>query len=130
MQGFFAVPFVEVDFIDDVYGLLGLEGAERACHFESDGWHELVAINDVPSEQIVAFSRETYKDLWKDRFEDDLVAVMAQMGREPGRRVRLTLRSSGRLQVLERIPMTEKNRKALTWARVGHLPQDQRQGFQ
>lgn len=42
-------------------------------------WYELLALNDVPVEEIVDFCKEKYGRIWRKRFEEDLIVVLDHM---------------------------------------------------
>ena len=93
-----------------------------------DEWYKLVSINDVPADEIVTFSQRTYGDLWQKRFEEDLVEVMAGMGREPKEKVKLAVvplaaGKDAEEQTLDDVPMTEANRRAIRYAAQNLQPQ-------
>ena len=83
-------------------------------------WYELDAIDDLPVDQIVAFSKSRDVSAWQKHFEEDLVELMTQMNHQPGRRVTLLVKelTTGQTQALD-VPMTEENRDALWNAREG-----------
>jgi hypothetical protein len=78
-------------------------------------WHALLAIDGVEAERIVAFARRTWGDLWRKRFEEDLVEVLSRMGNAAGDAVALSLRNleTGETTTRSRVPMTEANRRAI-----------------
>jgi hypothetical protein len=78
-------------------------------------WYKLVSLDDLPAAEIVAFSRETYGNKWQKRFEEDLVELLSRMGHPPQDTVKLVVQSltSSETQVLEDVPMTEENRRAI-----------------
>ena len=78
-------------------------------------WYRLVSINDVPAEDIVAFSRKTYAEKWQKRFEEDLVELLWRMEHSPGDTVKLVVMSltSPDTHVLQGIPMTREDRRAI-----------------
>lgn len=78
-------------------------------------WYRLVSIDDVPADEVVAFSRTTYEDLWRKRFEEDLVELLTRMGHPPGDTVKLVVQSltSPETRTLEDVPMTYANRRAI-----------------
>lgn len=80
-----------------------------------DAWFTLVSLDGIAAEDIVAFSRWTYMDRWRKRFEEDLVEVLTRMGHEPKDTVRLVLSAPGSraTRTLEDVPMTEANRRAI-----------------
>ena len=75
-------------------------------------WFKLVSLDDLPAEEIVAFSQRTNGDKWQMRFEEDLVELLSRMGHPPGETVKLVVQSltSTETQVLEDVPMTAANR--------------------
>ena len=84
-------------------------------------WMELLAIDGVPAERIVAFCKARYPRpadvLWRKRFSEDLVEVLTAMKKPPGPRVTLALRNladSSRTEV--EAAMTSENRQH-TWRR-------------
>ncbi|TWT63011.1 hypothetical protein [Rubinisphaera italica] len=78
-------------------------------------WYRLISINDIPSEEIVTYSQETFGDLWQKRFEEDLVELLTRMGHEPGNNVTLVVESprTSEKQVLKDVLMTRENRRAI-----------------
>jgi hypothetical protein len=78
-------------------------------------WFVLLSIDGIPADTIVAFSQRRYWLGWRKRFEEDLVEVLDQMGHPPGDSVRLVVRPVGSATTwtLERVPMTEANRRAI-----------------
>ena len=80
-----------------------------------DAWFSLESLNDVPAYEILEFSRRTYGDLWRKRFEEDLVELLIRMGHPPRDTVTLvvvTLDASEK-RILKDAPMTEANRRAI-----------------
>jgi hypothetical protein len=80
-----------------------------------DEWFKLVSLDDLPADEIVTFSRQTYENLWRKRFEEDLVELLSRMGHPPQDTVKLVVQplTSVETQVLEGVPMTEANRQAI-----------------
>jgi CubicO group peptidase (beta-lactamase class C family) len=78
-------------------------------------WLKLVSLNDLPATEIVAFSKKTFGDLWKKRFEEDLVELLTRMDHPPKDKVTLVVQSltTSETQVRKDIPMTEANRSAI-----------------
>lgn len=78
-------------------------------------WFELMSIDEVPAVEIVAFSQRTNGELWRKRFEEDLVELLSRMGRPPGEAVDLEVRSldSEETNTLEDVPMTAENRRGI-----------------
>ncbi len=78
-------------------------------------WFTLVSLDGIAAGDIVAFSRRTYKDKWRKRFEEDLVEVLAGMGHKPKDTVRLVVLplGSSKTRTLEGVAMTEANRRAI-----------------
>jgi hypothetical protein len=84
-----------------------------------DVWYELVAIDDIEVKEVVKFCKEKEENLWKKRFEEDLVEMMARMGHEPSEKVTLKVRDlkTGKPEVLKDVPNTHENRRAIWQAR-------------
>jgi CubicO group peptidase (beta-lactamase class C family) len=80
-----------------------------------DQWFKLVSLDGLPASDILAFSRRTYFNMWRKRFEEDLVAVLTGMGHEPKDTVRLVVMPLGSQETLtlEDVPMTRANRRAI-----------------
>jgi CubicO group peptidase (beta-lactamase class C family) len=80
-----------------------------------DEWFKLVSLDDVPTTEILAFSQQEHGEKWRKRFEEDLVELLSRMGHPPGDAVKLTVQSlsSSETQVLEGVPMTDANRRAI-----------------
>jgi CubicO group peptidase (beta-lactamase class C family) len=80
-----------------------------------DEWFELISLDDVPTTEILAFSKQEHGEKWQKRFEEDLIELLSRMGHPPGDAVKLTVESlsSSETQVLEGVPMTEANRRAI-----------------
>src|SRR5262249_7238972 len=74
-------------------------------------WWELVSIDGVPSADVVAHCLRHYPDRWGDRFGEDLVAMMAQMGHALGPFASLELRdlATGAVTRHDAVPLTEEN---------------------
>ena len=84
-------------------------------------WYGLEAIDETPVEDIVAFARLRYGDLWQKRFDEDLVQVLSEMERPPNRVVDLHLvdRSTDEIKRLEQVAMTRENRQRIWASRSG-----------
>jgi hypothetical protein len=80
-----------------------------------DQWFKLVSLDDLPAAEIVAFSQRTYGNLWRKRFEEDLVELLTRMGHPPQDTVTLVVQSptSSEMRTLEAVPMTTANRRAI-----------------
>ena len=80
-----------------------------------DAWFSLVSLDGIAAEDIVTFTRWTYMDRGRKRFEEDLVEVLTRMGHEPRDTVRLVVSPPGSraTRTLEDVPMTEANRRAI-----------------
>ncbi len=78
-------------------------------------WFKLVSLDELPAAEIVAFSRRTYGDRWRKRFEEDLVELLTGMKHPPRDQVTLVVQSltSSETQVREDVPMTYANRRAI-----------------
>lgn len=83
-------------------------------------WVELLSIDGVAADRIVAFCKERYPrpdGLWRKRFSEDLPEVMTGLGKPPAERVVLECKSlsdGGRRTVTA--PMTKENRRRV-WER-------------
>jgi hypothetical protein len=89
-------------------------------------WYELLGIDDVPVEQIIAFSQSRGPNSWQKHFNEDLVELLIRMGHDPGISATLKVRDlSGNVQVLKDIPMTEENRRAIWQLGVQEAPATQ-----
>jgi len=80
-----------------------------------DEWYRLVALDDTPAEDIVAFARGKFLDNYRKRFEEDLVEILVAMECPPGDTVKLELRSLDSLKTTIRpdVPMTREKRKRI-----------------
>ncbi len=78
-------------------------------------WYKLVSLDDISTSEMVEFSQAAYGYKWRKRFEEDLVELLSHMGHPPHDEVTLVVQSvtTSETQVLEDIPMTEANRRAI-----------------
>ena len=81
-------------------------------------WYELVALDDVPVEDIVSFCKQTYGEFWRKSFEEDLVLVLKDMGKpghSDGETGPLTVRRLDTREILwlPRVTWTDANRQAI-----------------
>lgn len=78
-------------------------------------WFQLISVNDVPTEDILIFSRKEYGRQWQMRIEEDLVEILIRMRHKPQKNVKLVVQSlaSGEQYVREDVPMTIANREAI-----------------
>jgi CubicO group peptidase (beta-lactamase class C family) len=76
-------------------------------------WYTLVSIGSVPVAEIIQFSQQMEKKVWRKRFEEDLVELMIRMGKPPGNRVDLTVKALGseNTTTFENVSMSEEYRK-------------------
>ncbi|QDT30709.1 UbiA prenyltransferase family protein [Gimesia panareensis] len=81
----------------------------------NDEWYRLIALDGIPAEEMITFSKETFGDKWQKRFEEDLVELMSRMGHPPGSTVTLEVQllSSSEKQTLKEVRMTIANRAAI-----------------
>jgi hypothetical protein len=96
-------------------------------------WYELLAMNGLPTEQIVSLCQTLDPSHWQKRFEEDLVEVLVRSGKPytsttaglPASGPQATLEvkdlESGKVELLRDIPMTEANRQAL-WRAAATRP--------
>jgi hypothetical protein len=84
-------------------------------------WGELLSIDGVPADRIVAFSRQRFAEpsdtLWRKRFSEDLVEVLAGMGKPPAPKVLLGIASlaDGRRTAVEAALISESRQRV--WRR-------------
>jgi hypothetical protein len=52
-----------------------------------------VPLNELPVADIVAFSQQTYEELWRQRFEEDLVELLPRTGHFPADNATLVIQS-------------------------------------
>jgi len=80
-----------------------------------DEWFRLVSLNGIAAGEIVAFSQQTYGNLSKKRFEEDLVELLSRMGHPPKDKVTLVVQSltTSETQIRKGVAMTEANRQAI-----------------
>ncbi len=93
-----------------------LGGAEQPPTVTLDGeTYELLEIDTLSVENIVAFSRGAYGDDWDKRIAEDLVQVLSEMDAPPRDTVTLLVRVPGEDEVreLSDVAMTEANRRAV-----------------
>jgi predicted Ser/Thr protein kinase len=83
----------------------------------NDKDYRLVSVNDLDTARILEHCRAAYGDWWDKRFSEDLVEVLAEMGRPMARNrtVKLMLEdtATGELTNIERAQMTAANRAAV-----------------
>jgi hypothetical protein len=94
----------------------GVRWGENIPEVQLDGaWYRLMSIDGVGADAIVAFCRTHYEQRWRKRFEEDLVAVLSQMGHKAGDTVTLVVKTldRGTLVTREKVPMTAENRAAI-----------------
>ncbi len=81
-------------------------------------WYDLMAIDSIPIERIIAFDRSLPQDgadNYRKHFQEDLVEILSRMGHVPGGTVELSVTDpgSGQAHVLKDVAMTEENRRTL-----------------
>lgn len=78
-------------------------------------WFKLVSLDELPASEIVAFSRRTYGNKWRKRFEKDLVELLTRMGHPPQDKATLVVQSltPSETWVWEDVPMTYANRREI-----------------
>ncbi|MFN0135782.1 MAG: S41 family peptidase [Phycisphaerae bacterium] len=83
-------------------------------------WYELLALNDTPASEIVAFCRGTFGERWQKRFSEDLVEVLSKMDRPSAKTVKLKLRNlkTGETTEIADAEMSEANRNAVWQANL------------
>jgi integrase len=95
-------PFTSVRWVDDK------PEVELDARF-----YRLRAIDDIPVERLIDFSKKTYDRRWKKRLSEDLVQVMTELGQRPGDKVTLKLEdvTSHSEVVRKDVAMTAENRR-------------------
>jgi hypothetical protein len=98
----------------------------------NDAWYELISLNDLPADQILAWCRELDDKGWQKRFEEDLPEVLIREGHDPGTSVKLDLKKldTGEEKVLEKVEMTADNRRATMQAKLGPAATQPANGIQ
>jgi len=85
-------------------------------------WYDLIAINNVPAQEIVQFAKDSYgfndmggQPFWQKRFGEDLEQVMGRMRHPIAQTVDLQLRDSmtGQIIRLDKVERTAENRTAI-----------------
>jgi hypothetical protein len=102
----------------------GVRWDSDAVQVEVQGtWYGLLAIDGHPAAEIAAFCQRRFPGRWKKRFEEDLVAVLSQMGAAPGSTVTLTLQTldAGTVVTRQDVAMTAENRQAI-WRAAQRRP--------
>ncbi len=95
-----------------------MRGAVAEVRYEGT-WYELVELDGIAAERILAYSKQAFGSRWEKRFAEDLVQVLAGMEHEVGEHVSLVLvelATKARREVA-RAPMTEQNRNQVRDAR-------------
>jgi RNA polymerase sigma factor (TIGR02999 family) len=91
---------------------------------ELDGtWYELLSLDGVSVDRLVAKCKGDDPSHWRQRFVEDLVAVLGRLDHKPGEYVRLELRDLSTNATLARgAAMTVDKRRALRQARLARQP--------
>ncbi len=78
-------------------------------------WYELRSVDGVPVQEIVEFILRQEGDPWAQRFAEDLVEMLTNMGNPPGESVKLVVRDreTGEEKTFDKVPLTAENRKAI-----------------
>jgi hypothetical protein len=78
-------------------------------------WYELVAIDDVPANQIIQYAKGVFADRWQKRVAEDLDTVMTGMNHPLGEAVNLQLRTldAHEAVAINQSPLTAENRTSL-----------------
>jgi hypothetical protein len=104
-------PFTDVICQSDQSVLVRIDDENRML--------QLVSIDGISTQEILATAHSTYGDQWEKRFVEDIVEVLASMGHQTGETVKLVLRDpeSGETRTIEEAPMTHENRQRVYAAR-------------
>jgi hypothetical protein len=78
-------------------------------------WYQLLSVNDLPVDKIVAYSKSMGSRTWQKHFNEDLVELLTLMGHAPGNTAALQVKdlNSQKVETLNDVPMTEANRNAI-----------------
>jgi hypothetical protein len=79
-------------------------------------WYELRALDDLPASEIITNQKNTGDKNWKEHFGEDLMEILARMGRQPADTMNLTVRSldaNKAVTTLKDVPNTRENRQYL-----------------
>lgn len=95
------------------------EGDTAQVRYEGKRY-ELLELDGLKTKEILDFARKRYGGRWVKRFAEDLVEVLAGMGRKPGATVKLVLLDpeTRERRTVDRAPMTEENRRKVWQARL------------
>jgi uncharacterized protein (DUF697 family) len=113
-----AVPVPSVAVPQDGFALLSpftavrMRGDVPEVRFEGK-WYELVALDGIEAQRILAHAKKAFGELWEKRFAEDLVQVLAGMEHAVGSEVALVLielESKTRREVAH-APMSAENRR-------------------
>lgn len=90
-------------------------------------WYQLLSMNGLPTDQIIALCQALDPSNWQKRFEEDLVEVLMRTGHRAGRQAILGVKDlqTRRVEVLRDVPLTEENRQALWKAATTRKASDQ-----
>ncbi|MEE8107158.1 MAG: S41 family peptidase [Planctomycetota bacterium] len=77
-------------------------------------WYELVSLDKIPKERIIAGCKAMDAGKWDKRFCEDLIAVLNRLGAQPKSSVQLVLKDLKSGKTIQRkVSMTEAKRKVL-----------------
>lgn len=77
-------------------------------------WFDLLELDGLAAERIVAHCKERHGTRWQKRFSEDLVQVLWELGEDPGSTVSLVLRDDAGVRTTRgAVPMTEANRRSV-----------------
>jgi hypothetical protein len=81
-------------------------------------WYELISLDDVPVAEIVSFCKKSDGKFWRKSFEEDLVIVLTEMGKQGHSDAEtgpLTVRrlDTGETLLLKNTAWTDANRQAI-----------------
>lgn len=87
-------------------------------------WYELVSIETIPTAQLIGHARKSFGELWRKRFDEDMVEILRAMGRPSSGTVSLGVRDLVTGEPLTRSsPMNSDNRALLMRAKNARGPQ-------
>ena len=98
---------------------------DRAYCLVDGNWYELIALDDVPSLELLRFCEETWPGTGQKRFGEDLVEAWVRMGRpDDPKTMDLTVRDPATREVrrLAGVALTSKKRQSVWRFNNGSQP--------
>lgn len=110
-----ALSRIDDDWIPKLSPFTAVEWKGETPRVRIDGaWYELLELDEISAERLVAHCRAEHGSRWQKRFSEDLVQVLWELGHEPGATVALVLRDEHGVRVTrDAAPLTEGNRRSV-----------------